>query len=78
MMSCDLDSPKTDLVTIFLNPENGSFENVSTVTFKYIFVIPLLDNLFISFLNLFISLMELKTSLYLITYLFLFLTYLFR
>ena len=26
-------SPKTDLVTIFLNPENGSFENVSIVTF---------------------------------------------
>ena len=27
-------SPKTDLVTNFLNPENRSFENVSIVTFK--------------------------------------------
>ena len=27
-------SPKTDLVTNFLNPENGNFEKVSTVTFK--------------------------------------------
>ena len=26
-------SPKTDLVTMFLNPENRSFENVSKVTF---------------------------------------------
>ena len=26
-------SPKTDLVKKFLNPENRSFENVSTVTF---------------------------------------------
>ena len=27
-------SPKTDLVTNFLNPENRSFENVSIVTFN--------------------------------------------
>ena len=27
-------SPKTDLVTNFLNPENLTFENVSIVTFK--------------------------------------------
>ena len=27
-------SPKTDLVTNFLNPENQSFENVSILTFK--------------------------------------------
>ena len=27
-------SPKTDLVTNFLNPENRSFENVSIVIFK--------------------------------------------
>ena len=28
-----LSSPKTDLVTCFLNPKNRSFENVSIVTF---------------------------------------------
>ena len=49
-------SPETELVTKFLNSENRSFENVSIVTFKQILVIPLLDSLFISFLNLFISL----------------------
>ena len=27
-------SPKTDVATNFLNPENRSFENVSTVTFQ--------------------------------------------
>ena len=56
-------SPKTDLVTNFLNQENRSFENVSfsTIkTFKQIFDIPLLNNPFISFLKLFISLIELK------------------
>ena len=53
-------SPKTDLMTNFLNPENRSFENISIVTFKQIFDIPLLNNLFISFLNLFMSLTELK------------------
>ena len=49
---------KTHLVTIFLNPENRSFENVSIVTFRQIFDISLLNNLFISFFNLFISLTE--------------------
>ena len=44
----------------FLNPENGSFGNVSIVIFKYILDIPLLNNLFISFLNLFVSLIEFK------------------
>ena len=34
-----------------LNPENRNFENVSIVTFKEIFDIPLLNNLFIFFLN---------------------------
>ena len=67
-------SPKTDLLTNFLNPENRSFENVLIVAFNQIFVIPLL-NVFIYFLNLFISLIELKTFLYLITYLFLISTY---
>ena len=56
--------------TNFLKPENESFENVSLVTFKEVFDIPLLNNLFI-------SLIELKTFLYIITYLFLILTYLF-
>ena len=56
--------PKTDLVTNFLKPENRSFENVSIVTFNKIFDIPLLNNLFISFLNLFICLIELKTFLF--------------
>ena len=51
-------SPKTDQVTNFLNPED--FENFWVVTFKEIFDILLLNNLFISFLNLFISLIELK------------------
>ena len=31
---CELEFPNTDLVTHLLNPENGSFENVSIVTFK--------------------------------------------
>ena len=53
-------SLKTDLVTNFLNLKNRSFENVSIVTFKKIFDIPLLNNLFIYYLNLFISLMVLK------------------
>ena len=53
-------SPKTDLVNIFLNPENRIFENVAIVTFKEIFDMPLRNNLFISFLNLFVSLTELK------------------
>ena len=70
-------SQKTDLVTNFLNPENGSFENVSIVTFKKIYDISLLNNLFIYILNLFICLIELKTLLYLIRYSFLVLTYLF-
>ena len=48
-----LSSPKTELVTNFLNPENRSFENVSIVTFKYIFDISLLNNVFPSFLNQF-------------------------
>ena len=30
----ELELPKTDLVTNFLNPGNQSFENVSIVTFK--------------------------------------------
>ena len=44
----------------FLNPENQSFEIVSTVTFKKIFDIPLLNNLFISFLDPLVSLTKLK------------------
>ena len=48
-------SSKTDLVTNFLKPENQSFENISIVTFKYTFDIPLLNSLFISFSNLFTS-----------------------
>ena len=48
-----LSSPKTELVTNFLNLENRSFENVSIVTFKYIFDISLLNNVFPSFLNQF-------------------------
>ena len=48
---------------MFLKPENRRFENVSIVTFKKIFDSPLLNNLFISFVNLFISLIEFKTSL---------------
>ena len=55
-------SPKIDLVTNFLNPGYRSFENVSIVTLKCIFDIPLLNNLFISFLSLCISLIELKHS----------------
>ena len=39
-------SPKTDLVS---NRDNRSFENVSIVTFKYVFDIPLLNNLFLFF-----------------------------
>ena len=54
---------KAGLVTNFLSPENRTFENASIVTFKKIFDIPLLNNLFISFLNLFISLNELKALL---------------
>ena len=30
----ELELPKTDLVTNFLNPADQSFENVSRVTFK--------------------------------------------
>ena len=48
---------------MFLKPENRRFENVSIVTVKKIFDSPLLNNLFISFVNLFISLIEFKTSL---------------
>ena len=48
---------------MFLKPENQRFENVSIVTFKKIFDSPLLNNLFISFVNLFISLTESKKSL---------------
>ena len=33
-MCRELELPKTDLVKKFLNQENRSFENVSTVTFK--------------------------------------------
>ena len=50
-------------MTNFFNPENISFENVSIVTSKSIFDIPLLNNQFISFLNLLISLIELQTLL---------------
>ena len=71
--------PKADLVRNFLNPENRSFENVSIVTFKQMFDIPLPNSLFIYFLNLLISLIELKTFIYLITCSLLFLTiYLFN
>ena len=68
-------SPKTNLVKKFLKPENQSCETVSVETFKLLFDIPLLNSLFISFLNLFISLTELKTLLnnlfiYFLTYLF--------
>ena len=45
----DIISPKTDTLTNFLNPENQSFENVSILTVKLIFDIPLLNNLFTSF-----------------------------
>ena len=45
----DIISPKTDPLTNFLNPENQSFENVSILTVKLIFDIPLLNNLFTSF-----------------------------
>ena len=38
-------------MTNVLNPENRNFENVSIVTFKEIFDIPLLNNLFIFFFN---------------------------
>ena len=61
-------SPKIDQVKNFSKPENKSFENVSIVTFKQIFDIPLLNNLFIYFLILFIYLIELKTFLYLLIY----------
>ena len=61
MIPCELELPKTDLVTTFLNPENQSFENVSIVAFKKMFDIPLLNNLSVSFLNLFVALIELKT-----------------
>ena len=50
------------MVTNLLNPENRSLENVSIVPFKEIFDIPLLNKLFISFLNLFISLNELNNT----------------
>ena len=58
-------SAKTNLVINFLNTKNRSSENVSIMTVKKIFGIPLLNNLFISYLNLFIFLTELKTFLYL-------------
>ena len=61
MISCELELPKTDLGTTFLNRENQSFENVSIVAFKKMFDIPLLNNLFASFLNLLVALIELKT-----------------
>ena len=61
MTSCELELPKTDLGTTFLNRENQSFENVSIVAFKKMFDIPLLNNLFASFLNLLVALIELKT-----------------
>ena len=48
-------------------------EFFSIVTPKQVFVIPLLNNLFISFFNLFNSVTELKTLCYLITYFFSFL-----
>ena len=54
---------KAGLVTNFSSPENRTFENGSIVTFKKTFDIPLLNNLFISFLNQFISLSELKALL---------------
>ena len=63
-------------MTNFLNLEDRSFENLSIVTFESIVDIPLLNKLFISFLNLFISLIELKY--YLITYIFLILSYVFN
>ena len=61
MISCELELPKTDLGTTFLNRENQSFENVSIVAFKKMFDFPLLNNLFVSFLNLLVALIELKT-----------------
>ena len=61
MISCELELPKTDLGTTFLNRENQSFENVSIVALKKMFDIPLLNNLFVSFLNLLVALIELKT-----------------
>ena len=61
MISCELELPKTDLGTTFLNRENQSFENISIVAFKKMFDIPLLNNLFVSFLNLLVALIELKT-----------------
>ena len=33
----ELELPKTDLVTNFLNPADQSFENVSRVTFKWLY-----------------------------------------
>ena len=53
-------SPKLTWRQIF---RKSKFENVSVVSFKLIFDIPLLNNLFISFLNVFISLIEVKTLL---------------
>ena len=55
-------SPKNDLVTNFLKLENHilRMSAFSIGTFKQIFDVPFINNLFISFHNLFISLIELK------------------
>ena len=60
MISSWLGALQTDLMTKYLDLENQMFENVSFWTFKWIFDILLLNNLFISFLTLFISLIEVK------------------
>ena len=52
-------SPKTDLVKNFSNLEALRTSFFSIVTFKLVFDIPLLNNLFAYFLNLSISLIEL-------------------
>ena len=59
MISARVGAPKKLTWKNFLDLENRSFE---CVTFSQIFDIPLLNNLFISFVNLFVSLIELKTT----------------
>ena len=49
-------SSKIDLVTNFLNPENRSLENVSIITFKEFFDIPLITYLFLFLTYLFLQL----------------------
>ena len=48
----ELELPKTDLQTNFLNLENGSFANISLVTFMKIFYIALLNSLFLFMIEL--------------------------